>query len=68
MGSVETLVPVDEELLERAILVTGIDKRDDVLREALTALIQREAARRAIELAGTEPNVEAPPRRRPEPE
>ena len=64
----ETLVHVDEELLERAILVTGIDNKDDVLREALTALIQRGASRRAIDLAGTEPNVEAPPRRRPDPE
>lgn len=62
-----TTVTVDDDLLERAIVVSGIAKKDDVLREALTALIHREAMRRAIELAGTEPDLEAPPRRRPDP-
>lgn len=60
----ETLVRLDEKLLERAIRVTGIEEKDEVLREALTALIEREAARRVIDLAGSEPNLVAPPRRR----
>jgi Arc/MetJ family transcription regulator len=60
----ETVVTLDEKLLERAIRITGIEQKDEVLREALTALIEREAARRVIALAGSEPNLMAPPRRR----
>ncbi|CAN5808740.1 MAG: type II toxin-antitoxin system VapB family antitoxin [Thermomicrobiales bacterium] len=63
----ETIVDLDEKLLERAIRISGIEKKDEVLREALTALIDREAARRVIELAGTEPNLMVPPRKRPNP-
>jgi Arc/MetJ family transcription regulator len=63
----ETTVTLDEKLLERAIRISGIEEKDEVVREALKALIEREAARRVIELAGTEPNLEAPPRRRPDP-
>jgi len=62
-----TTVTIDDDLIERAIVVSGITKKDDVLREALTALIHREAMRRAIELGGTEPDLEMPPRRRPDP-
>lgn len=60
----ETVVRVDEDLLDQARRATGIDERDEVVREALTMLIQREAARRLIDRAGTEPDVEAPVRRR----
>ena len=51
-----------EKLLERAKRVSGIEEKDDLLREALTAPIEREAARRVIDLAGTEPDLAAPPR------
>jgi len=36
-----------------------------LLREALRALIERESARRLALLGGTEPDLDAPPRRRP---
>lgn len=58
-----TTVTIDDGLLERAIVVSGIEKKDDVLREALTALIHREAARRLARLGGTEPDLVTPPRR-----
>jgi hypothetical protein len=52
-------------LLERARQVSGIAGRGELIREALRALIAREAARGLAELGGTMPNFEAAPRRRP---
>jgi Arc/MetJ family transcription regulator len=60
----EAVIRVDEDLLDRARRASGIDARDEVVREALTVLIQREVARKLIERAGTEPEIEAPVRRR----
>ena len=59
-----TTVNLDDELLEKARQLSGIDERSALLREALRALIQREAARRLARLGGTQPEVELPPRRR----
>ena len=41
-------------------------KRGSLLREALTALIERESAKRLARLGGTQADLEAAPRRRPE--
>ena len=59
-----TTVTLDDELLQRAVALTGNAERTALLREALTALIERESGRRLAALAGTEPDFEAPPRRR----
>ncbi|MDU0341511.1 type II toxin-antitoxin system VapB family antitoxin [Bosea rubneri] len=59
-----TTVTLDDELVERAQAYTGITERSMLLREALTALIQREAARRAIKLGGSDPDASAAQRRR----
>ena len=59
-----TTVTIDDELLAEAMALTQIEERPTLIREALRALIQRESARRLARLGGTEPNVEAPPRRR----
>ncbi len=59
-----TTVNLDDALLERARQLTGLDERSALLREALTALIEREAARRLARLGGSEPDVVVPPRRR----
>ena len=59
-----TTVTLDDELIARAQEVTGIQEKSALLKEALTQLIQREAARRLILLGGSEPNAKAPPRRR----
>ena len=61
-----TTVTLDDQLLDRASDLTGVRERGVLLREALTALIERERARRLAVLGGTEPALEAPPRRRPE--
>ncbi|WP_421874125.1 type II toxin-antitoxin system VapB family antitoxin [Pararhizobium sp.] len=60
-----TTVILDDELLEEAQELTDIKERSALLREALTALIQRESARRLALLGGSQPDLEHTPRRRP---
>ncbi len=62
-----TTVNLDDDLLARAHEVTGILERTALIREALTALVQREAALRLARLGGTEPELEYIARRRSEP-
>ena len=59
-----TTVNLDEELLEEAQRVTGLTERSALLRAGLTALIERESARRLARLGGTEPQLKSVPRRR----
>ncbi|MFB9951300.1 type II toxin-antitoxin system VapB family antitoxin [Rhizobium puerariae] len=59
-----TTVTLDDALVARAQEVTGIKERSALLKEALTRLIQDEAARRLIMLGGSAPDAKAPPRRR----
>ncbi len=59
-----TTVTLDDELIKQAQAYSGIAEKSALLRESLTALIQREAARRLSRLGGTEPGLVAPPRRR----
>lgn len=59
-----TTVTLDDALLDRAQRLSGLRERSALLREALTALIQRESAVRLARLGGTEPGLAAPPRRR----
>ena len=58
-----TLV-LDEELLAQAQELTGLKEKSSLVREALKALISRESGRRLARLGGSEPGLEAPPRRR----
>ncbi|CAM5437193.1 type II toxin-antitoxin system VapB family antitoxin [Sphingobium scionense] len=59
-----TTLALDDELLAEAQELTGLTEKSALVREALKALIQREAARRLALLGGTEPDLELPPRRR----
>jgi Arc/MetJ family transcription regulator len=60
-----TTLALDDELLAKARAFTGVNKKSALVREALKALIEREAARRLARLGGTEPAAKAPRRRRP---
>lgn len=60
-----TTLALDDELVAAAQEYTGIMEKSALVREALTALVQREAARRLARLGGTAPGMTAPPRRRP---
>jgi len=59
-----TTVNLDDELLASAREYFGNLDASSLLRAALTALIQREAARRLAALGGSDPDFEVPPRRR----
>jgi Arc/MetJ family transcription regulator len=62
-----TTLALDEDLVRQAQEMTGILEKSALVRQALTALIQREAARRLARLGGSDPLAIAPPRRRSEP-
>ena len=66
-ATVRTTVAIDDKLLERARELTDIKEVSALVREGLTALIQREAARRLALLGGTMPDAKHIPRRRSEP-
>lgn len=59
-----TTINLDDDLLREAQRLTGMKERTALLREALHALIERESARRLARLGGSEPALEAAPRRR----
>jgi Arc/MetJ family transcription regulator len=63
-----TTLSIDDELLAKAEQYTGIKERSALVREALTALVQREVAKRLIARGGSDPNAQAAPRRRSDPE
>lgn len=62
--AMRTTITIDDDLLQRAQALTGMQERNAVLREALEALIQRESARRLARLGGSEPLLEDITRRR----
>ncbi|MDX5331615.1 MAG: type II toxin-antitoxin system VapB family antitoxin [Pseudomonadota bacterium] len=62
-----TTLALDDELLAKAQKFTGLNEKSALVREALKALIERESARRLARLGGSEPQLEAPPRRRAAP-
>ncbi|MCW5724190.1 MAG: type II toxin-antitoxin system VapB family antitoxin [Maricaulaceae bacterium] len=59
-----TTLALDDALVEKASALTKITEKAALVREALKALIERESARRLARLGGTEPDLQAPPRRR----
>ena len=59
-----TTINLDEELIEQAMRMTGVEERTALIHEGLKALITRESARRLARLGGTEPGLRPVPRRR----
>jgi Arc/MetJ family transcription regulator len=59
-----TTLAIDDDLLAKAQEYTGLQEKSALVREALKALIEREAARRLARLGGTEPQLRPVPRRR----
>ncbi len=59
-----TTLALDDDLVKLAQEFTGVAEKTALMREALKALIQREAARRLAALGGTMPELEDIPRRR----
>ncbi len=61
-----TTVVLDDDLLAKAQDLTGISEKSALLRAGLTALVERESARRLSRLGGTMPMLVQAPRRRPQ--
>ena len=61
-----TTLALDDDLVAKAQSLTGLREKSALVREALKALIERQSARRLALLGGTEPDLTAPPRRRPD--
>mgnify|MGYP001210303694 CR=1 FL=1 len=61
-----TTLALDDDLLTKAELLTGLSEKTALVREALRALIQRESAKRLALLGGTEPQLADIPRRQSE--
>ena len=59
-----TTVNIDDKLLADAKEYTGVRETPTLVRMALEALVQREAARRLARLGGTDPDAKISPRRR----
>ena len=59
-----TTLNIDDELLDRAVKLTGIKEKTSLVRLGLEALIARESGRRLARLGGTEKDLEKVPRRR----
>jgi len=60
-----TTLIIDDELLNRAKALTGIQEKTALVHAGLEALIARESAKRLAVLGGTQPKLADIPRRRP---
>jgi Arc/MetJ family transcription regulator len=62
---VRTTVNLDEELLDKARRITGMEGQTALIHVGLRALIERESARRLARLGGAEAQLRPVFRRRP---
>jgi Arc/MetJ family transcription regulator len=58
-----TTIDLDDELIAKAQAYAGLEEKAELVREALKALIQREAAKLLANLGGSQPGIEWAPRR-----
>jgi Arc/MetJ family transcription regulator len=59
-----TTIAIDDELFAQAQEFSGLTEKSAVVRQALKAFVEREAARRLARMGGTQPDAKVPPRRR----
>ncbi len=59
-----TTLNIDDDLLERASNLTGVQEKTSLVRLGLEALIAAESARRLAKLGGSEPHLRPTPRRK----
>lgn len=59
-----TTVTLDDQLMEIAAELTGIRERSELIRRAVTTLIELESGRRLAALGEKDKTAAAPPRRR----
>jgi Arc/MetJ family transcription regulator len=61
-----TTLNIDDSLIKRASILTGIREKTSLVRLGLEALVARESSKRLTKLGGTEKNLEMIPGRRME--
>ena len=60
-----TTLNIEDELLDKAAKLTGVEEKTSLVRLGLKALIAMESGKRLAKLGGTEKKLERIPRRRP---
>jgi Arc/MetJ family transcription regulator len=60
----KTTLHIDDDLLDEASKMTGVEEQAVLVQMGLEALIARESARRLAALGGSEPDLAHTPRRR----
>ncbi|WP_291278736.1 type II toxin-antitoxin system VapB family antitoxin [Galactobacter sp.] len=60
-----TTVALDDDLMEEASRLTGVEENAVIIRNAVAALVRHEDAKRLYLLGDSDPEAEAAPRRRP---
>jgi Arc/MetJ family transcription regulator len=64
--AMRTTLALDDDQLAEAQRLTGTKEKTALVRQALAALIERESARRLARLGGSDPALDAVPRRQTE--
>ena len=59
-----TTLNIDDEMLNKASRLTGIEEKTSLVRLGLQALIAQESSKRLSKLGGTEKKLRVTPRRR----
>ncbi len=59
-----TTLNIDEQIIEKARLLTGVKEKTALVKMGLETLIARESAKRLAKLGGTEIDIKPIPRRR----
>ena len=59
-----TTVTLDEEIVAKAVKLTGIEERSVLVREAMETLVRIENGRLLAALDGSDPQAQAAPRHR----
>jgi hypothetical protein len=59
-----TTLIIEDELVEQARELTGIDEKTSLVRAGLEALIALESAKRLAAMGGSQPQLRSIPRRR----
>ena len=59
-----TTLNIDDEMLKKAAMLTGVKEKTSLIHLGLEALIARESSKRLAALGGTEKDIKAIPRRR----
>jgi Arc/MetJ family transcription regulator len=58
-----TTINIDDDLIRKAVDLTGVTEKTDLVRRSLKALIALESAKRLARLGGAEKGLTAVPRR-----